>query len=333
MFRMRHDVFGMENPVMDILAQVPDAFLAQGKIAKNQWTMIDAEQHAAQMRALAGIPVAYETGGSCANTIVGIAQLGAKTAYCGMVGPDEPGRIYAAKLREAGVTPFLRASTVATGSAIIYVTPDAARTMNLFLGACRDLGPQDVPVEEIQQSRWLYITGYAWDSDEQKAAVTLALHTAKTAGVPVAFSLADPFFVSKNREDYLRLVRDYAELVFANRDEALAITGRDHAQEALRDLRKLCPEVALTLGHAGALIALHGETAYVEAFPVTPVDTTGAGDAFAAGFLYGRVTGASPLQCGRLGTYFASRVITQIGPRLSGDVRAQMAPVLNDVRE
>ena len=330
---MHYDVFGLENPVMDLLAQVPEAFLAKAGVEKNRWAMIDQARHAELLRALDGIPVTYETGGSCANTIVGIAQLGARTAYCGMVGADEPGRIYARKLQEAGVAPFLRASSVPTGSALIFVTPDAARTMNLFLGACRHLGPQDVPVDEIRASRWLYLTGYVWDTDEQKEAATLALRTAKAAGVPVAFSLADPFYATQHKEDFLRLIRDYAELVFANRDEALALTGRDHAQEALRDLRKLCPAVALTLGHAGALISIHGETAYVEAYPVHPVDTTGAGDAFAAGFLYGRVTGTSPLQCGRLGAYFASLVITQVGPRLAGDVRGQLAPVLNDVRE
>jgi sugar/nucleoside kinase (ribokinase family) len=250
-----------------------------------------------------------------------------------MVGSDEHGRIYAQKLREAGVEAFLRSSKVPTGSAVILVTPDAARTMSLFLGACRDLGPQDVPVEQIRASRWLYLTGYVWDTDSQKEAALLALRTAKAAGIPVAFSLADPFFASNNKEDFLRLIRDHAEQVFANRDEALAVTGRDHVHEALRDLRKLAPAVVLTLGHAGALVSQHGEVAYVEAFPVHPVDTTGAGDAFAAGFLYGRVTGASPFQCGRLGAYFASRVITQIGPRLNGDVRAVLGPVLNDLRE
>ena len=330
---MRYDVFGLENPVIDLLAQVPDTFLAQVGVEKNRWVMIDQARHAELVRALDGVPVLYESGGSCANTIVGIAQLGAKTAYCGRVGADEHGRIYGEKLREAGVTPFLRSGTVPTGSALIFITPDAGRTMNLFLGACRELSPQDVPVEDLRASRWLYLTGYVWDSDAQKEAATLALRTAKAAGIPVAFSLADPVYATRHREDFLRLIRDYAELVFANRDEALALTGRDHAQEALRDLSKLCPWLALTLGHAGALISAHGETVYVESYPVHPVDTTGAGDAFAAGFLYGRVTGVSPLQSGRLGCYFASRVITQIGPRLSGDVRDMLAPVLNDIRE
>ncbi len=329
---MRYDVFGLENPVMDVLAQVPDSFLAQHGVAKNAWTMIDNARHSELLKALEGTPLVYDAGGSCANTIVGIAKLGGKTAYCGMVGGDEHGRIYGKKLREAGVAEFMRASQIPTGSAVILVTPDAARTLNLFLGACRDLGPQDVPVEEIRQSRWLYMTGYIWDSDSQKEAAALALRTAKAAGIPVAFSLADPFYATNNREDFLRIIRDYGELVFANRDEALAVTGRDHVHEALRDLRKLCPGVALTMGHAGAMISLHGEVAYVEAFPVTPVDTTGAGDAFAAGFLYGRISGASPFQCGRLGAYFASKVITLVGPRLPGDVRAQLAPVLDDVR-
>ncbi len=329
---MRYDVFGLENPVMDMLAQVPESFLHELRVAKNQWAMIDATRHRELLGALQGIPLVYETGGSCANTIVGIAQLGAKTAYCGMVGPDEHGRIYEQKLREADVTAFLRLSQLSTATAVILVTPDAARTLNLFLGACRDLGPQDVPVDEIRQSRWLYLTGYIWDTDSQKEAAALALRTAKAAGIPVAFSLADPIFATQHREDFLRLIRDYTELVFANRDEALAVTGRDHVHEALRDLRKLCPGVALTMGHAGAMISQHGDVAYVEAFPVHPVDTTGAGDAFAAGFLYGRVTGASPFQCGRLGAYFASRVITQVGPRLSGDVRTQLAAVVDDIR-
>ncbi len=325
---MEFDIFGIENPLIDLLCQVPDAFLEKVGVEKDKMYLVDLERQKALLEALEGMPVTLEPGGSCANTLLGIAQLGGKTAYCGKVGPDEHGRVYVQKLEEGGVTSFIKNDGQMTGSTVILVTPDAARTMNTFLGACQELAAPDVPVERLKQAGLLYLTGYLWDTPGQQAAARLALETAKGAGIPIAIGLADPFCVARHADDFRAILRDYASLVFANRDEALALTGAATAEEALEILRGWCGGVAITLGGDGALVCEEGETAKVEPFPVKAVDTTGAGDAFAAGYFYGRISGAPLAQRGRLGSYFASRVILQVGPRLAGDVRKILAPVL-----
>jgi sugar/nucleoside kinase (ribokinase family) len=331
---MNYDLFGVENPLIDLLSQVPDAFLERMELERNRTYLVELERHHALLEALEGTRIIPEPGGSCANTLLGVAQLGGTAAYCGKVGADEYGRVYIEKLQAAGVTSFVQANgNHLTGSTIILVTPDAARTMNTYLGACQELTAADLPLEQLRQARMLYITGYLWDTPGQQEAARTALAAAGEAGALVAMSLADPFCVNRHAEDFRTILQQHVGLVFANEEEALALTGAGDAKEALAILREWCGGVVITLGAEGALVCEDGETAHAEAFPVKPVDTTGAGDAFAAGYLYGRITGASLLQRGRLGGYFASRVILRMGPRLEGDVRAQLAPVLDDPRE
>jgi len=329
---MQFDVFGIENPLIDLLVQVPDAKLAELGVEKNKMYLIDQERLQTVFGALEDVHILPEPGGSCANTLIGIAQLGGKTAYCGMVGGDEYGRIYIEKLEQAGVSSYIAADGHLTGSTIILVTPDAARTMNTFLGACQDLTARHVPLDALRASRMLYITGYLWDTPGQQEAATLALETAGKAELPIAMSLSDPFCVDRHQQDFKRILKDHVDLVFANREEALALTETDNAQEAMRQLRDWCDAACITLGSHGALVSAGAETVYLDPFDVKAVDTTGAGDAFAAGFLSGRAKGQSLLQCGRLGSYFAAQVIRQMGPRLAGDVRGRLAPVLDDPR-
>jgi sugar/nucleoside kinase (ribokinase family) len=260
--------------------------------------------------------------------MLGAAQLGARTAYCGKAGRDDYGRVYISKLEEAGVTSFVSTDGHNTGSTVILVTPDASRTMNTYLGACQELKPSDIPVDALRRSKRLYITGYLWDTEGQQQAAWLALMTAQESGVPVAMSLSDPFCVTRHQTLFPSLLRDHADLVFANRDEALMLTGRNHEDQALADLRELCDCVVITLGSRGAVAAEGDKTVHIPPFPVQALDTTGAGDAFAAGFLFGKTKGYPLERCGRLGAAFASRVIEQMGPRLKGDVRAQLRGLL-----
>lgn len=329
---MQFDVFGIENPLIDLLVQVPEEFLERMELKKNHMMLIDERRHQFLLDQLEGMRVQTEPGGSCANTLLGIAQLGGRSAYCGKVGHDANGQAYIDKLEEAGVTSFIRADGSRTGSTVILVTPDAARTMNTFLGASQELSAADIPLAALKASRLLYITGYLWDTEGQQEAATLALRTAVGEGIHVAMSLSDPYCVRRHKEAFLDILDRYVDLVFANREEALELTGTDSTHAAMLALRRLCGGAAITLGGSGAFVTRGDEHAYLDPFPVKPVDTTGAGDAFAAGFLYGVTTGASLFQCGRLGSYLASRVIVQTGPRLQGDVRAALAPVLDDPR-
>ncbi|MDH4224242.1 MAG: adenosine kinase [Deltaproteobacteria bacterium] len=330
---MKYDVFGIENPLIDLLAAVPDAFLNNQGLEKNKMFLVGLEEIQTLLTALSNLEVVAEPGGSAANTILGVAQLGGKAAFAGKVGGDDYGRVYIDKLREAGVETFISTDGHLTGSTVILVTPDASRTMNTYLGACRELGPQDIPLDALRESDRLYITGYLWDTDTQKEAALLALKTAKKHKIPVALSLSDPFCVNRHREDFIRILTDYASLAFANREEALALTGKDTTQQAMKELKSMCDGVVITLGGSGALVTEGRETVYLDPFPVHAVDTTGAGDAFAAGFLYGKSQKQSLHQCGRLGNAFASQVITHMGPRLKGDVRDLLAPVLANPRD
>ncbi|MDH4122141.1 MAG: adenosine kinase [Deltaproteobacteria bacterium] len=326
---MKYDVFGLENPLVDLLAKVPDQFLADLGLEKNRMFLVDKERLQTLLGALKGMDIVAEPGGSAANTMLGVAQLGGKAAFCGKAGQDDYGRVYQEKLREAGVESFISTDGHLTGSTVILVTPDAARTMNTYLGACQDLTPGDIPVEAIRQSARLYITGYLWDTDGQKEAARLAMNTAQGSSIPVVMSLSDPFCVNRHTEDFRRILRDHAAFVFANQEEAAALTGKTDPKQAMKDLRSLTEGAVITLGAQGALISQGEITLQVPAFPVAQVvDTTGAGDAFAAGFLYGLSKGAGLESCGKLGACFASRVIARMGPRLEGDVRAQLAPAL-----
>jgi sugar/nucleoside kinase (ribokinase family) len=322
------DVFGIENPLIDLLVSVPDLLLKDLGVEKDKMYLVDLPRLQSILRALGDRAIHPEPGGSCANTLLGIAQLGARTAYCGKAGRDDYGRVYIRKLEEAGVTSFVGTDGHNTGSTVILVTPDAARTMNTYLGACQELKPADVPIDALRRSKRLYMTGYLWDTEGQQQAAWLALLTAQEARIPVAMSLSDPFCVTRHQTLFPSLLRDHVDLVFANRDEALMLTGRADEERALADLRGLCASVVITLGARGAVAAEGGDTVHIPPFPVQAVDTTGAGDAFAAGFLFGKARGYPLERCGRLGAAFASRVIEQIGPRLKGDVRTQLRGLL-----
>lgn len=325
---MPYDVFGIENPLIDLLASVPDSFLEAVKVEKDKMYLIDLPRLQELLAALGDFPVIPEPGGSCANTMLGLAQLGARSAYCGKVGNDDYGRMYVDKLKEGGVDSFVKADGQNTGVTVILVTPDASRTMNTYLGACQELVASDIPLDALRDSARLYITGYLWDTENQQDAGRLGVETAKQCGIPVAMSLSDPFCVERHKVLFPELLGEYVELVFANREEATALTGRESTHQAMEALRELCAGAAITLGSRGALVSEGDETVYIDPFPVDAVDTTGAGDAFAAGYLYGKARGYPLYRCGRIGAYFASQVITRMGPRLQGDVRALMRPVL-----
>jgi sugar/nucleoside kinase (ribokinase family) len=324
------DVFGIENPLIDLLVSVPEELLGDVGVEKDRTYLIDLNRLQAILDALEDRTIHPEPGGSCANTILGMAQLGARTAYCGKAGRDDYGQVYVRKLEEAGVASFVRTDGHNTGSTVILVTPDAARTMNTYLGACQELKPEDVPLEALRRSRRLYLTGYLWDTEGQQQAAWLALKTAEEADIPVAMSLSDPFCVNRHKYLFPMVLREHVDLVFANREEALMLTGRGHEEQALSDLCGLCECVVITLGSRGALVSEGSKTVHVPPFKVSAVDTTGAGDAFAAGFLFGKTRGYGLERCGRLGAAFASRVIEQMGPRLKGDVRSQLRGLLGE---
>ena len=319
----KFDVYGVCNPLVDLLSHVPDSFLKKLGIQKNVMHLVTREQQQELLLALADENISLEVtaGGSGANSMIGISQLGGRSAFSGKIGRDEHGKLYREKLEALGVCDCLAEGEGATGSSLILVSEDGARTMNTFLGMSQELMNPDIDPDVIQSSKYLYLTGYLWDTESQKKAVLNALDEAKKREVKVALSLSDPFCVTRHKEDFINLLKGYASMVFCNQEEAFTLLDTEITQQAAETLSDWTETAALTIGAYGALISHQGETCYIDPLPVRVEDTTGAGDAFAAGFLYGMTHDLSPLDSGRIGATLAAAVIGQTGPRYLGNAR------------
>ena len=313
----RFDVFGMCNALFDLQAETPDAVLKELSLTKGSMSLISEDEQRDIVPRVYNSLVNTASGGSGANTMIGVAQLGGKACFTSRVGADEHGRLYHEGLSQQGVQPNLGIGEGATGISLILVSPDAQRTMCTFLGQARELQADDVNLDDLRDSAYLYVTGYLWDTENQKEAVLLAMQAAKVADVKVAFSLSDPFCVGRHHDDFLRLLNDHVDVVFANKEEAESLTGISDATDAARALAKMTGGIAVvTKDASGSLIVTPDETHEIPAFPVTAIDTTGAGDMYAGGVLYG-LTQSLPLPiAGRIGAYAAAQVVAQMGPRL-----------------
>ena len=313
----RFDVFGMCNALFDLQAEVADAKLNELSLAKGGMMLLSHEEQRAIVPRVYDELVNTAAGGSGANTMHALALLGGKACYTSRVGSDEHGRMYRDSLADYGVKPNLGASDEQTGISLIMVTPDAQRTMCTFLGASQDLQADDVNVDDLRASRYLYVTGYLWDTENQKQAVLKAMREAKQAGVKVALSLSDPFCVGRHKDDFTHLLGEYVDVVFANAEEARGMTNIDDVTEAARKLAQMTKGIAVvTRDKSGSLIATEQEMHEIPAFLVTAVDTTGAGDTYAAGVLYGLTTDQPLDAAGRAGAYLAAQVVAKMGPRL-----------------
>lgn len=316
----KFDVYGVCNPLIDLLSHIPDSFLKKNGIEKSIMHLISIEEQQRLLRGLSADKLSVESasGGSGANSMIGIAQLGGRTAFSGKIGRDEHGKIYREKLEDLGVSARLGEGDGSTGSSLILVSDDGCRTMNTYLGMGQELQVPDIDPEIIKVSKYLYLTGYLWDTESQKKAVRAALDEAKRVETKVALSLSDPFCVKRHKEDFKSLLQGYASMVFSNQEEAFTLLETDVTQEAVDIMSKWTETVVLTLGANGAIISHLGQTYYIDPFPIRVEDTTGAGDAFAAGFLFGMTHEFSPLESGRIGAVLAGAVIEQTGPRFHG---------------
>lgn len=313
---MSYDVFCMCNPLYDIQAEVSDEILAESGFAKGGMFLIDLDQQEALVGHVTPFIVNAASGGSGANTATGIAMLGGKACYAGKIGDDTHGTLYTEKLVEKNVAVSVGQGAGTTGICVVLVTPDAERTLCTFLGICRDLGPEDVAVEAIRSSKFIYVTGYLWDTDTQKEAVLHAMRTAKDAGVKVSLSLSDPFCVNRHKADFLQIAHDFVDLLIGNEEEMMSLTDTDNPHDAIMATATLSAMAVVTMGARGALLRQGDEVIEIPAYKVHPVDTTGAGDMYAAGILYG-LTHNLPLEkTGKLAAYLAAQVVAHLGPRL-----------------
>jgi len=323
------DVLCIGNAIVDVLAHASDADVTRLGLAKGTMTLIDAPT-AEKLYSAMG-PAVEASGGSAGNTAAGLAALGARTAYIGKVRNDELGRIFTHDIRAIGCAFDSPPATAGAGTArcLIYVTPDAQRTMATYLGACADLGPDDVDAALVARAGITYLEGYLWDRDAAKAAFLKAAKAAHAAGKRVALSLSDPFCVDRHRASFRDLVAGHVDILFANESEILSLYQVGSFDEALQRVRKDCQIAALTRSEKGSVAVSGDEVHVIDAERVGKVvDTTGAGDLFASGFLYGLARGAGLATCGRLGSICAAEAIAHMGPRPEADLKALAKPAL-----
>lgn len=312
----RFDVTGIGNAIVDVISHATEAFLVDHELKKGAMRLIDAAEARSLYEKMGqGVEI---SGGSAGNTMAGIASLGAKGAYIGKVAKDQLGDVFAHDIRAAGVhfdTTKLEGGAP-TARCLILVTPDAQRTMNTFLGACVELGPEDIDGAIIADSKVVYLEGYLYDPPRAKEAFLKAAKLAHEAGRKVALSLSDPFCVDRHRAEFMNLVRDHVDILFANESEITSLFQANSFDEAVEKTRGMVETAALTRSEAGSLILHKGEVSKIAAEKVKKVvDTTGAGDLYAAGFLYGYTRGLDPAASGRIGAIAAAEVIGHVGAR------------------
>jgi sugar/nucleoside kinase (ribokinase family) len=322
-----YDVLGIGNAIVDIIARTEEDFLVREGLAKGSMRLIDAAE-ADRLYDHMG-PATEASGGSAGNTVAGVASFGGRAAFIGKVADDIFGKLYRHDMKATGVhfdTAPLASGGAPTARSMILITPDGERTMNTYLGACQALGPGDIDADLVENSLVTYLEGYLWDPPEAKEAFRRAAKIAHGAGRKVSITLSDAFCVDRYRQEFLGLIRDKTiDILFANDSELRSLYETSDFDTAVELLRKDCRLAAVTVGAEGALVV---EAHKVEKIPATPVDsvvdTTGAGDLFAAGFLFGHARNFSHADAARLGTIAAAEVISHIGPRAAVSL-AQLA--------
>jgi sugar/nucleoside kinase (ribokinase family) len=322
-------VFGVENPLMDIIAHVDYGFLKRFGKQPGSMHLVD---HAEIETLVKELP-SFRTlpGGSAANTTRGVAWLAGPTGrafwepfggvaregagrlppvFNGAVGRDATGDQFEQLMTAAGVSASIVRKDTPTGTSVILVTPDGERTMNTYLGACRDFDQQDLDLAKLKDSRILYLTGYLWDTAGQDAAARKAAESGPSV---VAFDLADSFAVRRSGKAFRSWIPGHVNVLFGNKDEISILTGASCDEDCVVEAQKFAPLIVMKVGEKGCMLGQNGKCDLVPGVPVKLVDTTGAGDAFAAGFLFGMLQGAEPLVCARLANAIASRIVGREG--------------------
>lgn len=311
------DVLCIGNAIVDIIARCDEAFLVDNAIIKGAMNLIDAER--AELLYSRMGPAIEASGGSAGNTAAGIASFGSRSAYFGKVADDQLGKIFNHDIRAQGVHFETRPlkDTPPTARSMIFVTPDGERSMNTYLGACVELGPEDVEADVVAGSKVTYFEGYLWDPPRAKDAIRLCADIGHKHGREMSMTLSDPFCVDRYRNEFLELMRSGTiDIIFANADEAKSLYQTDNFEHAVSQLRKDCKLAAITRSEHGSVIVRGDERYDIDAIDIDEVvDTTGAGDLYAAGFLHGYALGKPLDVCGKLGSLAAGLVIQQIGPR------------------
>lgn len=320
-------VYGIGNPLIDYLCSVDNDDLSNLGLNKGIMLLIDEKKQREIVSYTKGRDIRYSCGGSCPNTMVTLCSLGIQTTLAGGVGNDELGEQYRKKLKQSGVIDECVTKEAVTGTSIILISEDKERTMNTYLGANRLFSDSDVNEDSAKNADLFYFTGYMWDTEPQQKAVRKVLDLFKKQGKKIAFDLADPFAVARYRQTFLTIIKDYCDIVFANSEEARFLFDNYDAYECCKSMGKLCSTAIVKNGKKGSYISNERTIHQIPLYGTSnPVDTTGAGDTYAAGFLYGYLNGYDIDTSGRIASFLAGEIISQLGAQFPREI-------INDIKE
>lgn len=323
-------VYGIGNPLMDIIVAVQDQDLADLGVQKGAMTLTDGERHKRLIAFAESHKPSYSPGGSCPNTICTLAAMGVDATLSGCVGEDTTGAIYQSRLNDMGVQNSLVRSTKAqTGASVIMVTPDSERSMNTYLGANRQFSPEDVDAEALSRCGFFHFTGYMWDTENQKAAIRGALEVCRQHGVMVSFDVADMMAVQRYKDQFFDLISHSCDIVYANHEEAALLFDDPDPESCCKKLSKLVKIAVVKNGKRGSFVMEGGKLYKIPALgSIHPVDTTGAGDTYAAGFLYGMVRGLGVEKAGEIASFLAGEIITGWGAQFTPEKARRLKDML-----
>lgn len=330
---MNYDLVGIGNALVDLEVRVEDAFIEENALIKGGMKLSTSEEQTLMLDSLQDQSTKISSGGSAANTVHGISVLGSRGYYLGRVANDNYGRHYSEDMKVCQVGfPGPDGETNGTGTCVVLVTPDSERTMLTHLGISSSLHPDNVDETIVQNAKMTYIEGYLWTGEETRKAALKMAEIAKARGVPVAFTLSDAFVVNTFKESLQDFIRWNVDILFCNEVEALAMADSSDIESAFETLRGMAETVFMTLGAKGSWVGSNdtGTKETVGVFPVTPVDTTGAGDLYAAGALHGILQGHSLKESAILGSYCAAQVVTHMGPRMPVNAHTDARKILNE---
>ncbi len=327
------DVYGVGNALVDIVAFVDDSFVQDFELAKGGMTLMEPPRQADILHRLEQNELHLASGGSAANTMIGLAQSGGSGFFCGKVAADTHGEFYKRDMEEFGIgfdTPMATEHGTPTGTCVVLTTPDTERTLCTHLGIAVGLTTADVDAEQIAKCQMSYIEGYLWDSEGPREACKLVMKTSQEVGTKVAFTVSDAFLIDRFADDFEQVIADYCDVLFCNADEATMLCGNESFEENAKVLGGMAPLVFLTHGEQGCVvIENNSEPVKVDGYEVNAIDTVGAGDAFAGGVLYGLTNGMTAIEAAQWGNYLASRVVSIVGPRLNERMGDRISEVVN----
>ncbi len=324
------DVVGVGNAIVDIVTNIDDEFLKKNRLQKGSMNLINLEN---SCKILKDCEIIKQiSGGSAANTIVSLANLGNNVEFIGRVKNDEFGNFFSKDIKESGASFNSKYVKTKESSAhsLILITPDAQRTMCTYLGASTAFEPNNINYESIKTSKYLYLEGYLWDSELAKQAFIKAAKTAKESNTKIILSLSDSFCVDRHRESFLELINDFVDILFCNEEELKSLFKSIDLEQCKIKINSLCELTAITLGERGSIIVYKNKTELIKPFLFgKAVDTTGAGDIFAGGFIHGLINNLSLNNCGQIGSICAGHLVTQIGSRSTINLKKLISEIIN----